>query len=714
MLFLFLDKHPAGRMTSKTDCKLPIYAADADISGGIQCVLCAIDSTRKFFGWSRLWNHTRHVHGLRAVDYPADNVLRKKHREEENLGRKAFRTEKPEENAEFNKRRRERRTKRTATEAELATMDSHKKIVGTDGVWIVKPCYVKATAQGEVLSPLKVLGLAALDGPRDSSQEPGQEAENSASSSTGSQQDPAQMHMMTEMYLDFKAKQREELREQNWKTTVPVVQVKQSYRDQAAPKGKRDCVDIGKAKEPKVGRGTWPKKMDKDKIALDDFEQYLEREHRGASSAVSLVRGAGRALGCLEVLAPADGTASPHISDVKILVGLYLGDGHQQLLDIPLLHPRFSWTEDLLEGLANYAAYWARMLQQFIVKGSSEPLLKYKECLNCLIEDLKGGHAKKCAEWKELGYQAKAAEDLQVLKNFPSISHVIQPAVERAYRTLKHLWREYGAAVELPSKVRALANAIIVGCWHYDTYLGRKWEIEHCLFETIEDALLEGQEYILCRQHKTRKTYGDIVKYLSPGLLVALNTYKMLPRPEGCKYFLVPARCGAETISVPTSLKTFNKIFLQSAKVSPCTNHVRKLFHNELMKLTRNENALKDFMTILDAHGREVQDKHYLIRTPEDDLACAKALVLRVLGQTVAWPYEFASTTDIELVNNALEGQVEDVESDPTGTDFLGACDVDDEPYDTWEFGAAANPESGILGGKMATTQRAIGSRAQG
>ena len=130
---------------------------------------------------------------------------------------------------------------------------------------------------------------------------------------------------------------------------------------------------------------------------------YLAREHRGASNAVDLVRGAGRALGCLQVGPCPDGGDAPDASDVKTLVGMFLGAAHRKLLEIPLLHPRFSWTENVLEGLLNYAAFWVRALQQDIVKGSPEPLEKFKECLELLMEDLKGGHAKKCKEWREIG-----------------------------------------------------------------------------------------------------------------------------------------------------------------------------------------------------------------------------------------------------------------------------------------------------------------------
>lgn len=386
-----------------------------------------------------------------------------------------------------------------------------------------------------------------------------------------------------------------------------------------------------------------------------------------------------------------DGGDAPDASDVKTLVGMFLGAAHRKLLEIPLLHPRFSWTENVLEGLLNYAAFWVRALQQDIVKGSPEPLEKFKECLELLMEDLKGGHAKKCKEWREIGYQAKAREDVAVLQQFPSIPDVVQPAVAKAYRVLRAICRQYlSYSGDLPPKVRALANCIIVGCWHYDTFLGRKWEIEHCLFETVSKAIKEGREYVTCRQHKTHRTYGDVIKYLTPGLRVALSYYKLLPRPDDCEYFLVPVRRTAETISAPTCLKAFNKHFLSSAKVSPCTNHIRKLFHNELMRVTKTEDAVKDFMTILDAHGRSVQDKHYLIRTPEDDLACAKALVGKVLGSSVSWPAssEERCKEELEMLDCCLSNVALDEEPGSAQQLCVDEFDVDDEPDEHWEFGS--------------------------
>ena len=186
--------------------------------------------------------------------------------------------------------------------------------------------------------------------------------------------------------------------------------------------------------------------------------------------------------------------------------------------------------------------------------------------------------------------------------------------------------------------MRSIANAIIVGCWHYDTFLGRKWEIEHALHSTVTEVLDTGAEYLVCTNHKTAKTYGNIVKYLTPGLREGMKVYNTLPRRDACTYFLHPVSPKSETVSAHHSLQTFNRLFLTGHAVSPTTNVIRKLFHKTLMKLTKNEDAMKDFMTVLDAHGRKVQDKHYCMRDPDDDLMCAKVLVKHVIGTPVAWP----------------------------------------------------------------------------
>ena len=395
----------------------------------------------------------------------------------------------------------------------------------------------------------------------------------------------------------------------------------------------------------------------------------------GESQQTVLLKGAGRALGLINA---SDGTP---ITDVKVLVGFFLSETYTPLVELALMHPKFYWAADLLEGLCTYINSWLWKLKKMMIKGEPGPLDKYKECLELLLTELKSGHKKRCNEFKEKAFRAKAKDDLHGLKNFPSIKGEIQPAVKTAFLSLKSIGEQYIGKSTMPPKTLALANAIICGAWEYNTFMGRKWEIEHCLSEDMIKVLEELREYLLCQQHKTCKTYGDVIKYLTQGLIEALKVYKDLPKPPS-KYFLVPVSPAAETISFPRCLNTFNRKFLKEAKVSPTCNQVRKIFHKKLMELTKHEDALKDLMTQLDAHGRKVQDKHYIIRDPDDDLALAKTLVEKVLGETVPWP---ADETSLEQdLGELMEGIDPDVQDEENHED----ADADDEPFDTWACGA--------------------------
>ena len=269
-------------------------------------------------------------------------------------------------------------------------------------------------------------------------------------------------------------------------------------------------------------------------------------------------------------------------------------------------------------------------------------------------------------------------DDPHVLKNFPSIKEVVQPAVAYAMMVMKMIGEEYIGKPDMPPDALGLANAIVCGVWECDTFLGRKYEIEHCLAMDMQNTLAAGKPYLVCKYHKTAPTYGDVVKFLTPGLWKTLETYNQLPKPE-CIYFLVPVTPTAETISFPRNLKTFYSKFMKS-KVWPTCNQWRKLFHNQLMKLTKDETALKDLMSQLDAHGRDVQDKHYLLRDPEDDLALARTLVEKIIGTTVPWPEtsleaelgQFLESIDIEIDTKATPEEM----------------DEDEEPLEYWSFGA--------------------------
>ena len=151
------------------------------------------------------------------------------------------------------------------------------------------------------------------------------------------------------------------------------------------------------------------------------------------------------------------------MGSVAILVALVVQKQDTALLELPLLHPKYHWSEDLASGLANYANYWIKTLKEQSITEGQGMTVQYTQRLEVLIEHLKGGHAKKCRAWKELGYSAKASEDRLVVKNFLSFKKMIQPGLRRAYCLLIHIGDKYSAAAELPARIRALANTIITG-----------------------------------------------------------------------------------------------------------------------------------------------------------------------------------------------------------------------------------------------------------
>ena len=489
------------------------------------------------------------------------------------------------------------------------------------------------------------------------------------------------LQMLAEMHKGFKAKELKEHEAETWKRRVTVVQVKQAYKDEPAPKAKREG----------VGRAGWPAKFNADKAELPDFQKFLVSLNTKDDRVDYLVRGAGRALGCLQLSQAEDGSECT-LDDVQVLVGFYLGDQYTTLVDLPVLHPKYAWTEDLLEGLVSYCNFHTSKLRRLQITGESGPLENYRLCVESLVEALKTGHAKKCKEWKEVGYGAKAAEDREILKHYPPVKDVLQPAVREAFCIMVHLGQLFGGSAQMPSKARGLANACVAGAWSYDTFMGRKWEIEHAHASTIDKCLAEGDMKMLCTEHKAAKTYGEIIKLFSPGLFEMLKIYKTFPRPDGFPYFLVPVQAQAATISIPTSLKTFNRNLLKPRQeqagvkvVDPTVNQNRKLWHKTLMKLTKDSTSMKKMMTILDAHGLKTQDKHYLLRDPEDDELLAKTLVEHVLGATVPFPTPAEAAAELPAWVKSGLPNFEECEAEPADEHDP---DPDSEPMESWAFGA--------------------------
>lgn len=352
-------------------------------------------------------------------------------------------------------------------------------------------------------------------------------------------------------------------------------------------------------------RATWPKALSADVVALPDFKVYLAKNLvKKDAVEKKLLMGAGRALGSLEVLC-GDDQAQVEITDVKVIVGLYTSGQHERLLDLPLLHPNFDWTATTISGIVTYAQYHMKVMMDQSFKEDDAAPVEYKLALQALIDDCKSGYTKRCNEQSELSLAAKARRDLQSFKKMPKVPR-LQAAVKDAYCTLKIIADKFKHDETLPRWARGAANVAVVGAISFDTFAGRKGEWERAEYHYLCEVLSSDQRFIVCKEHKTAKTYGDLAKKLTPGLFDALCMYSRLPRPDACRTFLVPVAEAAPSVCFPTCLRTFCKRYLPECEIHPTSNLVRKFFHKKLLGLTKDEEKLKEMMVVLDGHSRKV------------------------------------------------------------------------------------------------------------
>ena len=247
----------------------------------------------------------------------------------------------------------------------------------------------------------------------------------------------------------------------------------------------------------------------------------------------------------------------------------------------------------------------------------------------------------------------------------------------------------------MPTSARQLANTAIAGIIYNDTHGGRKREWEIAKLDYVRTVLASGSDCLVCSDHKTWKTYGDIAKWLSPGLARALKIYDTLPRPADVDTFLAPARATAETVSIVTGLKTWARRHLDKHHTHPTVNLYRKSNHKVLMDMTKDAEKLKELMVIIDAHSKFVQDKHYYLKEPEEDVKLAKLLVEKVLGGACPWPSQ-AFIDDCLAEKSKLGNLFRGIGNDemPIGNDDAlepddeeGEEDCDQEEMLWWEGG---------------------------
>lgn len=500
--------------------------------------------------------------------------------------------------------------------------------------------------------------------------------------------------MMKEMHTMMKQMNKDPTL---WKKELPMVAVNAVYLELNGPKAKRDG-DCSKA--------LWPRKLRLDKVMLPAFQEWLDKENKHQGHLQVMLRCVGRALGALEVNGQKASTI-PAAIEAPALVALYTSKESNKLFGMNLFNPKYSWTLKTIDSMSWYCSFHLSQCTDKQINCEPGPWKEYINVLNAFQKEMKGGLRKKCVEQKRKFSREKMCEDRAAIKNFPIVQDM-RKCLKEAYICLRIMSKQFAGKPALSKAARGEANGIVAAAIYLDTFGGRKLEWELAGHDYIKGQLDKGMDYIVCSHHKTAKTYGDLAKYLSPGLQECFKCYLELPRPNECPTFLVPP-VKAKTVSIPGALKNFCARYWPQDKTKLQVNYMRKYFHNTLMKLTDSAEKLKDLMVIIDAHSKQVQDKVYIMRDPEDDVKLARELVKTIFGSTVAWPTD-EEVSDYEASNSELSKWLADIISEDTaaGQDEAEEQEQEEEEEDEgeddldlewWEFGkhfGIMNPEDSL------------------
>ena len=558
-------------------------------------------------------------------------------------------------------------------------------------VWRAMKCWVKCKPDGTPFEPLEVCGLADGEGPAkevpmaQGELEPNTELctnpqpllpnaaqsfeapaaagvvaiSDAGAASSRAEVVPGPMNMLTDMWKHQKKQEAKEEKEKTWHHDLPKVFVKPTHLNHAGVPCKGEVVD-GK----KCNRADWPPEFSSDFVELNEFGKWLAADKALNNQwAKARCRDVGRFLGGLDC----QGSTA---ESTECLVALGRADTYKQYFAMPLMSAKYSWPLDMVDSLVVYIEYHKDIIHDKIKKQDDGPWSKYLNILSGMDSKLKGGIRKKCIMQSEKKLRAKAKADEKAIDLLPP-PEVLHAAVSNGYKCLIKIHGMYHDKATMPPLVRAKATTCVAGGAALDTYMGRMMEWTLAEAEYVLRILATDQEYLECEEHKTSKYYGDVYKWLSSPLKKAMILYSQLPKATACTKFFVPAFEGVEKVCLTHYLKMFCVRFLPEDKTYPTCNLLRKWFHSEMKRKSRDPESVKFLMMQVDPHGDFVMEKHYMLKSPKDHVAIAKVVYNAIMGEVTAWPseeeahaYDMGSWLESPLAEEFQEDQHFDEDND--------------------------------------------------
>ena len=225
---------------------------------------------------------------------------------------------------------------------------------------------------------------------------------------------------------------------------------------------------------------------------------------------------------------------------------------------------------------------------------------------------------------------------------------------------------EVGVRVEAGGKVAGGGGA---GVCHFISFTGRCGEWEAMKRGHVQEQFSVGASHVVCDEHKTSDTYGELAKFIPPGSWRAFQLYNNLTG-KCTDLFLDPPSHAIAKVSVPSYLKRFGLKHFED-KAAPNSTLIRKMYHTHLLRSSR-EGDLFNFMEKVDAHTAQVAAKVYATTTPADDARLGELLHLQVNGAFVDFP-----TPDEVQALGVNVGAIKREGAPDHAPESLALCDID-------------------------------------
>ena len=464
--------------------------------------------------------------------------------------------------------------------------------------------------------------------------------------------------------------------EEQWASALPTVKIRQCYIE-------CDHAPSAGARRTKA----WPIKIDGVGIAVPEFERFIKSQKNMKSAGVS---DATRALSRLMDMMEVNGariTSCDAAADPRVLVSLYLSGAHSDMFSLAITHPAHSWTRKLLECLKLYCEFQISAVARQQLLTDDLKWGKYKVSIEQLLAELKGGVAKRVADEKANRASARRGSDRARIDAFPTVQE-LQTAVSRGMIALQLIAARCAGRGEMTHADQGQATVAMVGICALNGYFGRKKEWQSATADHVVSQLDAGLDYIVCANHKTSRTYGDLAKWLAPGTVAAARCYLQLPRRPDVKSFLCPVGEATDEVDIPSALRRFAARYLPDGSTAPTVNLLRKWYHTKLHAMSSREDTLLQVFKAIDAHSVAVAKKHYVLRGPSDDAKLAEILVLAMLGATVPWPTQKAMEEGADEVIALMDRDAEPTEKPfriGDGGDAMRGGDDDSEDLEWFD-----------------------------